>query len=236
MSQSPTKNLAVTSPILNSCFATPSSVWQLSTSRPVERHWTSDSPPTSDKPQRRKQWSPGRARRYTGTAAQRVAPTTSLCCVFFFYSSALSPCFCSCAWWWSGAGIFFFTRTFLFLLTFVVVVFAAAVAHGWRVPTHVLCFTFDTCAHNDFLLSSSLRRIDVSPRAFKKHAQLFEAVKNSEDGTYKVTEYFGEWSMLERTNSEWVSQCLLDCPLLTRVGVPRREKRDAQSLSNASAK
>ncbi|XP_068180115.1 thyroid hormone receptor-associated protein 3 isoform X2 [Antennarius striatus] len=29
------------------------------------------------------------------------------------------------------------------------------------------------------------RRIDVSPRAFKKHAQLFEAMKSSEDGTYK---------------------------------------------------
>ncbi|XP_037641556.1 thyroid hormone receptor-associated protein 3 isoform X2 [Sebastes umbrosus] len=29
------------------------------------------------------------------------------------------------------------------------------------------------------------RRIDVSPRAFKKHSQLFEAVKSSEDGTYK---------------------------------------------------
>ncbi|XP_070823123.1 thyroid hormone receptor-associated protein 3 isoform X2 [Chaetodon trifascialis] len=29
------------------------------------------------------------------------------------------------------------------------------------------------------------RRIDVSPRAFKKHSQLFEAMKSSEDGTYK---------------------------------------------------
>ncbi|XP_040020171.2 uncharacterized protein thrap3a isoform X3 [Gasterosteus aculeatus] len=29
------------------------------------------------------------------------------------------------------------------------------------------------------------RRIDVSPRAFQKHSQLFEAMKNSEDGTYK---------------------------------------------------
>lgn len=34
------------------------------------------------------------------------------------------------------------------------------------------------------------RRIDVSPRAFKKHSQLFEAVKSSEEGTYKVTEHF----------------------------------------------
>lgn len=34
------------------------------------------------------------------------------------------------------------------------------------------------------------RRIDVSPRAFKKHSQLFEAMKSSEDGTYKVTEHF----------------------------------------------
>uniref|UniRef100_A0A674MWM7 Thyroid hormone receptor associated protein 3 n=1 Tax=Takifugu rubripes TaxID=31033 RepID=A0A674MWM7_TAKRU len=32
------------------------------------------------------------------------------------------------------------------------------------------------------------RRIDVSPRAFKKHSQLFEAVKSSEDDPYKVTE------------------------------------------------
>ncbi|TNN89097.1 Thyroid hormone receptor-associated protein 3 [Liparis tanakae] len=29
------------------------------------------------------------------------------------------------------------------------------------------------------------RRIDVSPSAFKKHSQLFEAMKSSEDGTYK---------------------------------------------------
>nr|XP_046255475.1 thyroid hormone receptor-associated protein 3 isoform X2 [Scatophagus argus] len=29
------------------------------------------------------------------------------------------------------------------------------------------------------------RRIDVSPRAFKKHSQLFEAMKSSEDGTHK---------------------------------------------------
>ncbi|KAE8289078.1 Thyroid hormone receptor-associated protein 3 BCLAF1 and THRAP3 family member 2 [Larimichthys crocea] len=29
------------------------------------------------------------------------------------------------------------------------------------------------------------RRIDVSPRAFKKHSQLFEAMKSSEDGSYK---------------------------------------------------
>nr|XP_015805562.2 thyroid hormone receptor-associated protein 3 isoform X2 [Nothobranchius furzeri] len=29
------------------------------------------------------------------------------------------------------------------------------------------------------------RRIDVSPSAFKKHPQLFEAMKNSEDGTFK---------------------------------------------------
>lgn len=34
------------------------------------------------------------------------------------------------------------------------------------------------------------RRIDVSPRAFKKHSQLFEAMKSSEDGSYKVTEHF----------------------------------------------
>lgn len=34
------------------------------------------------------------------------------------------------------------------------------------------------------------RRIDVSPSAFKKHSQLFEAMKSSEEGTYKVTEYF----------------------------------------------
>ncbi|XP_060906130.1 thyroid hormone receptor-associated protein 3 isoform X2 [Labrus mixtus] len=29
------------------------------------------------------------------------------------------------------------------------------------------------------------RRIDVSPRAFKKHSQVFEAMKSSEEGTYK---------------------------------------------------
>lgn len=34
------------------------------------------------------------------------------------------------------------------------------------------------------------RRIDVSPSAFKKHSQLFEAMKSSEDGTYKVTQHF----------------------------------------------
>lgn len=36
----------------------------------------------------------------------------------------------------------------------------------------------------------SRRRIDVSPSAFRKHPQLFEAMKSSEDGTYKVTEHF----------------------------------------------
>lgn len=36
----------------------------------------------------------------------------------------------------------------------------------------------------------SYRRIDISPSAFKKHSQLFEAMKSSEDGTYKVTEHF----------------------------------------------
>lgn len=41
-----------------------------------------------------------------------------------------------------------------------------------------LCLTLFLCR----------RRIDVSPRAFKKHSQLFEAVKSSEDDAYKVTE------------------------------------------------
>lgn len=63
------------------------------------------------------------------------------------------------------------------------------------------CFCFRTIAelltfnHLVFVcvcvcLSLFHRRIDVSPRAFKKHSQLFEAMKSSEDGTYKVTEHF----------------------------------------------
>lgn len=39
-------------------------------------------------------------------------------------------------------------------------------------------------------VSSPPRIIDVSPSAFRKHPQLFEAMKSSEDGTYKVTEHF----------------------------------------------
>lgn len=79
--------------------------------------------------------------------------------------------------------------TVLFLFSSVFVVFAVAVAHSrllW-----CLCFALVFCACNNFVLLC-LRRIDVSPRAFKKHSQLFEAVKNSEDGTYKVTEHFAE--------------------------------------------
>lgn len=80
----------------------------------------------------------------------------------------------------------------------------------------VFCSVFLFCAYNNFVLLC-LRRIDVSPRAFKKHSQLFEAVKNSEDGTYKVTEHFAEWSILEKqTANEW-ARCLLDCTLLKLV-------------------
>lgn len=69
------------------------------------------------------------------------------------------------------------------------------------------------------------RRIDVSPRAFKKHSQLFEAVKSSEDGTYKVTENFAVWSMLEKqtAENEWASQMPLDCTLFKACGFPWRE-------------
>lgn len=119
---------------------------------------------------------------------------------------SLALFFGSGAWWWSGIVFFspmlFYFSSFLSLLSLQLL---SPVAHGWRVLTPVLCSGFVTRTRNDFLLSSSLRRIDVSPRAFKKHAQLFDAVKNSEDGTYKVTEHFAEWSMSDRTNSEWVS-------------------------------
>lgn len=195
----------------------PSSFWQPSTFRLVVWHWTSDSLSTSDKLQRRRQWSQGRAQRYTGTVTHLVTPTSLVCS-----SLAFTVFGCCCAWWWS--------EYFSLHLTFVVIVFAAAVAHSCRVLTRVLCSSFLTCTRNDFPLSSTLRRIDVSPRAFKKHAQLFEAVKNSEDGTYKVTEHFAESSLSDRTKSEWVSQCLLDCPLLMRVGVPQRE-REMRSTS-----
>lgn len=77
------------------------------------------------------------------------------------------------------------------------------------------------CVFNYHVLTVFLshRRIDVSPRAFKKHSQLFEAMKSSEDGTYKVTEHFAVWSMLEKqtTASEWASQMPLDCALLKPV-------------------
>lgn len=77
------------------------------------------------------------------------------------------------------------------------------------------------CAFNHLVLTVSLfrRRIDVSPRAFMKHSQLFEAMKSSEDGTYKVTEHFAVWSMLERqtTANQCASQMPLDCTPLKPV-------------------
>lgn len=128
---------------------------------------------------------------------------------------SLALFFGSGAWWWSGIVFFspmlFYFSSFLSLLSLQL---QSPVADGWRVLTPVLCSGFVTRTRNDFLLSSSLRRIDVSPRAFKKHAQLFDAVKNSEDGTYKVTEHFAEWSMSDRTNSEWVSHMPFRLPSL----------------------
>lgn len=41
-------------------------------------------------------------------------------------------------------------------------------------------------------LSSSLRRIDVSPSAFKRHSHLFEEM---EETSYKVTRHFEIWSI-----------------------------------------
>lgn len=65
------------------------------------------------------------------------------------------------------------------------------------------------------------RRIDVSPRAFKKHSQLFEAVKSSEDDAYKVTERSAVWSLLEA--HEWPNQRPLDYILFKASGFPWRE-------------
>lgn len=56
-------------------------------------------------------------------------------------------------------------------------------------PRFVWHLQSDFCAI--FILTVFLcrRRIDVSPRAFKKHSQLFEAMKSSEEDAYKVTEH-----------------------------------------------
>lgn len=76
------------------------------------------------------------------------------------------------------------------------------------------------------------RRIDVSPRAFKKHSQLFEAMKSSEDDAYKVTEHSAVWSMLEA--HKWPSQRPLDCILLKVCGFPL--KRGSKCLRSAKEK
>lgn len=73
-----------------------------------------------------------------------------------------------------------------------------SVAHSW---VFGICTGVSVpCALNYLILTVflSYRRIDVSPRAFKKHSQLFEAMKSSEDGTNKVTEHFAICSMLEK--------------------------------------
>lgn len=100
----------------------------------------------------------------------------------------------------------------------------------------MLCLLFSVC-HSLFssytctililfflIVFLSCRRIDVSPSAFKKHSQLFEAMKSSEEGTYKVTEYFAVWSMLEKqtTAIQWASQMPLDCALLKPVAFLER--------------
>lgn len=57
---------------------------------------------------------------------------------------------------------------------------------------HVCAVASIICAINCLALTVFLshRRIDVSTSAFKKHSQLFEAMKSTEEGTYKVTEHF----------------------------------------------
>lgn len=222
-------------------------LWQLSTFRPVEWHWTSDSPSTSDEPQRRKQRSPGRARRYTGRVARHVTPcpSTSVCCGltvsstaswFSFYSCALSPCFLVLVLG-GGQVLFFFSPMRLYFSSFLSLLSLQLLSLTADASWHLsFVLVFVTRTRNEFLLSSSLRRIDVSPRAFKKHAQLFDAVKNSEDGTYKVTEHFAEWSMSDRTNSEWVSHMPFRLPSLNARWRSSTRERGAQSLSNASAK
>lgn len=84
-------------------------------------------------------------------------------------------------------------------------------------PVHVSFF----CYYVVFTVFLCHRIIDVSPRAFKKHSQVFEAMKSSEDGTYKVTEHFAVWSMLEKQTAanEWESQMPLDWALLKHVAV-----------------
>lgn len=88
-----------------------------------------------------------------------------------------------------GGGQFYFPTIFSFVCFVSSLRFN--VAHSllfW--PLHLGPCT--VCAFNHLVLTVFLshRRIDVSPRAFKKHSQLFEAMKSSEDGTYKVTEHF----------------------------------------------
>lgn len=90
-----------------------------------------------------------------------------------------------------GGGQFYFPTNFVFSFFLFYVVCAVHVAHSlsfWH-----LCRVVPVpCVFNYLVLTVFLshRRIDVSPRAFKKHSQLFEAMKSSEDGTYKVTEHF----------------------------------------------
>lgn len=90
-----------------------------------------------------------------------------------------------------GGGQFYFPTNFSFLffcfmssLQFNVCVTVCCFGTSAAVPVP---YAFNYLVLNVFL---SHRRIDVSPRAFKKHSQLFEAMKSSEDGTYKVTEHF----------------------------------------------
>lgn len=67
----------------------------------------------------------------------------------------------------------------------------------------------------------SHRRIDLSPSAFKKHPQLFEAMKSSEDGTYKVTEHFAVWDLLEkRQQTSKQARCLYRLHPLKAPGFP----------------
>lgn len=108
---------------------------------------------------------------------------------------------------------FIFPPVFLFFFCFMLCLLFN-VSHMfvfWHLY-YLNCFFFLTV----FL---SHRRIDVSPSAFKKHSQLFEAMKSSEEGTYKVTEYFAVWSMLEKqtTANQSASQMPLDCALLKPV-------------------
>lgn len=103
---------------------------------------------------------------------------------------------------------------------------------SWRRSAFARHLRRDFCATFVSTVFLCHRRIDVSPRAFKKHSQLFEAMKSSEDDAYKVTEHSAVWSMLEA--HEWPSQRPLELHFVKSLWFSL--KRGSKCLRSAKAK